>query len=162
MKLVPALAALAMLGFAGAASAAPISVSFSSEFQESLDDDLGIREGAFLQTTVTRAIDAALARRGVTAAEGSIDVSVLDADPNRPTFHQLSNTSIDFAESRSVGGANLHAVVHGANGAVEVNHRRYDYSIDEYSYQPSTWMGAQRTIRQFAEKVADAYVAQAR
>jgi hypothetical protein len=80
-------------------------------------------------------------------------------------MQQLSETpGLDYMRSFSIGGAELHATVRGANGqAIEVSHRRYDHTIEEYNGLPATtWTAAQRAIRQFAEKVADAYVAQSR
>ena len=66
-------------------------------------------------------------------------------------------------ESISLGGAELHAVLRGADGVVieEVTHRRYNYSLEEIG-AATTWSEARRAIRQFADKVADAYAAHVR
>ncbi len=165
MRFTPVLLGAAALAFASAASAqvslAPI--SFSPEFQESLDDELGAREGDVLRAAVTDAVQAALARHGVSVGGGGlvVEISIIDADPNRPTMQQLIDEPIlDATGSVSIGGAELRAVLRD-NGAVvgEVTHRRYNHSLADLSGPASTWTEARRAIRQFAEKVADAYVA---
>jgi len=163
MRFVSVLIGAAALAFATGASAASVTVSFSPEFQEALDDELGAREGEHLRAAVVEAIDAALARRGVGDSGVTIDVAIVDADPNRPTVQQLSaQPGLDAIRSVSIGGAELHAVLR-ANGAVieEVTHRRYNHNLADLSGAASTWTEAHRAIRQFAEKVADAYVAHA-
>jgi len=172
MRFLSALVALGAIAFASAAVAEPVSltpVTFSSDFQTSLERNLGVREGDRLRTRVEHAVSAALVRRGATLQSGapiSIDIEIIDADPNRPTFTQLSNPPYpSFMESTSIGGAQLRATLHGADGQVldVVSHRQYNYSFDEFRYErPTTWSEADRAINGFAEKVADAYLAHAR
>jgi hypothetical protein len=166
----------ALLAFAGlslayatpaAAQVALAPISYSHEFQVALEEDIGPREGEYLRTTVTRAIERALAARGVSMGGGAatIEVAIIDADPNQPTIHQTHrNLSLDSGRSVSIGGAELHAVLRGSDGQVlrEINHRRYNHSISELLYPPGTWTEAHRAINQFARKVADAYVVSAR
>lgn len=168
MRLRFLLASLAFAAFAPAAIAGPVSlapVSFSAEFQTSLDENFGAREGAVLRRAVTEAVSSALARRGANLGPGGIvvEISILDADPNRPTMQQLVHTpGLDYGRSLSIGGASLSAVLRGADGAViaEVTHRRYNTNIQEVALGASgTWSEARHAIRQFAEKVADAYAA---
>lgn len=157
------LAGAAVLAFATPALAQTTPVSFSPEFQTTLEEDLGVREGQVLRTAVTDAIARELARRGVATGSATIEVTIVDAEPNRPTMQQLiDEPSLDFS-SISIGGAELRAVVHSANGAsTEVTHRRYNHSLADISGAATTWTEARRAIRQFAVKVADAYVATAR
>jgi hypothetical protein len=167
MRLTSAFAGLAALAFAQSAGAVTLApVSFSPEFETELNEELGVREGDVLREDVERSIAAALARRGVTVGEGggTIEVVILDASPNRPTRQQLSDEpSLDFMRSFSIGGAELHGVIRGANGEVltEVEHRRYNSSITEFHGMPPayTWSEARGAILRFANKVADAYVA---
>jgi hypothetical protein len=169
MRLIPAVAVIAVLAFASTAAAqvALAPVSFSPEFQDSLNDDLGVREGDELRETVVNAVGRALARKGATVsgnASVTIEISIIDADPNRPTMEQIrAEPGLDFGRSYSIGGAELRAVLRGSDGSVltEVTHRRYNHSIDELLGPPATWSEARRAINQFATKVADAYVAHA-
>ena len=68
----------------------------------------------------------------------------------------------DAAKVFVIGGAELHAVIRDASGAVltEVSHRGYNHSLDDLVGPPTTWTEAHRSIIRFADKVADAYVAQ--
>jgi hypothetical protein len=154
------LAGAALLAFASPAWAQSTPVSFSPEFQTSLEEELGVREGAVLRTAVADAIARELSHRGIAADSATIDVTIVDAEPNRPTMRQLiDEPSLDFS-SISIGGAELRAVVRSANGtATEVTHRRYNHSLADLSGAATTWTEARRAIRQFAVKVADAYVA---
>jgi hypothetical protein len=175
MRLAPLLFGCAAFALAQAfvpdVVAAPVSlapVAVSAELQTSLDDDLGAREGEFLRSAVTRSVTAALARHGATMADGAplvVEITIIDADPNRPTFEQLGDRpGLDWGRSISIGGAELHGALRGADGALisEVDHRRYSQSLIELTGAESTWSDARRAIRQFAEKIADAYVASAR
>ncbi len=163
MRIRHFLAGAAVLAFAAPAWAQSTPVSFSSEFQTALEEEYGVREGEVLRAAVTDAISRELARRGVSSSDVSIDVTIVDAEPNRPTMQQLvDRPSLDF-QSISIGGAELSAVVRGANGATtEVTHRRYNHSLADLSGAATTWTEARRSIRQFAVKVADAYVASGR
>jgi len=165
MRFISTVCGLVVLAFAHSAHAQTISpVSFSPEFQVLVDEELGAREGEYLRETVTNRVAAALAHRGVAAGQANditVEISIIDADPNRPTMEQLSNTpGLDSIRSVSIGGAELQAVLRGADGSVltEVTHRRYDHSLADLLGPPSTWQAARRAIDQFARKVADAYV----
>lgn len=171
MRFVFAIVALSAIGFASTSAANPVSltpIKFSNQFQTSLERDLGVHEGDVLRGQVERAVGAALVRRGATLENGaavSIDVEILDADPNRPTFQQLSTLPYpSLRESTSIGGAELRATVRGAEGQIldTVSYRRYNSSFDEFRFErPTTWSEAGRAIDAFAEKVADSYFAHA-
>lgn len=160
-----AAAALAQSAWAAPVTVAPVAVS--AEFQTELDDELGAREGDVLRNAVTRSVTAALTRHGATVAANApvtIETTIIEADPNRPTFEQVSHRpGLDLYRSMSVGGAELRAVVRAADGRVlsEVTHRRYNPSFVDLTGGESTWSEARYAIRQFAEKVADAYAASA-
>lgn len=149
------------LSIAPAALAQPATtIAYSPEFQTTLQDDLGVREGEALQRYIHRAIDREFVRRGLASTAASVDITIVDADPNRPTMEQLGDTpGLDMLLSISIGGAELRGVVHRADGSTaEVTHRRYDYAIDDVGLEAAgTWTSAERAIRQFAVKVADAY-----
>lgn len=165
MRLAPALIAFAALTFAGAASAQSIApVSYSPEFQTELDEEIGPREGAYLSETLTRYVQRALARRGAAAGQLSVELQIVDAMPNRPTLQQLSsNPALDSMRSVSIGGADLRAVLRDRSGGVvaEVEHRYYTQNLRDVFIVPNTWTDARRSMQQFANKVADAYVAHA-
>lgn len=167
MRFASLIAASAFL-FAGAASAqssllAPI--VFAPEFQTQLEEEYGVREGEVLREAVARAVNDAIARRAVAPGVSiGVEITIVDADPNRPTMQQLRDEpGLDAARSISLGGAELRAVLRGPDGAVlsEVTHRRYNHDLFDIGSAASTWSAARVAIRQFANKVADAYVAAA-
>lgn len=162
------LVAAAALAFASAAAAGPVTlapISLSTELQTEMTDNYGDREGAYLQRDIADEVAEALARHGgqvVHSAPITVEITLVDARPNRPTFKQLGDTiGLDYGGSVSLGGAELHAVLRGASGATlgEVHHRRFSYSIEDSS-RAGTWGDARRAIRQFATKVGDAFEAQ--
>ncbi|MBL8546336.1 MAG: hypothetical protein JNL81_07715 [Hyphomonadaceae bacterium] len=160
MQIRSLLLGAAVLAFASPALADTTPVSFSPEFQTALEEDLGTREGEVLSTAVSEAIQSELARRGVSNASGAIDVTIVDADPNHPTFQQLLNEPGLNINSVSIGGAELRAVIrHGSGQQTEVSHRRYNATLADTTGAGTTWTEARRAIRQFAVKVADAYTA---
>ena len=164
--IVATVACVALLSPAWAAPVALAPVAVSSEFQEALDEDIGAREGDVLRRSVQRALENALARRGATiAAEApvSVEATIVRAAPNRPTLQQIAHRpGLDMGRSISTGGAELRGVIRASDGRVlaEVSHRRLDRNLSELPPAVATWTEANRAIRRFAEKVADAYVAQ--
>ena len=160
MRIRYLLAGAAALAFAAPAWAQSTPVSFSPEFQTSLEEDYGVREGEVLRAAVSDAISRELSRRGVSADAANIEVTIVDAEPNRPTMQQMfDRPSLDMS-SISIGGAELRATIRGANGATtEVTHSRYNHSLSDIVGPAMTWTEARRAIRQFAVKVADAYIA---
>lgn len=160
-RVLAAAGILFLLGSQGA-WAQTANVNFSPDFQSSLTDDYGEREGEELRSAVERAIATAIERRGVAAdARYSIEVLIIDAEPNRPTREQTRREpGLDSFRSISVGGAELRAVLRDHEGNIirEVTHRRYDHSVLDAQYSAATWYTARRAIREFAEKVATAYV----
>jgi hypothetical protein len=166
--LLSIVAALVFLAGAGAASAAPVQVApvvLSAEFQKALADNYGEREGPILQTYIERALTRALTHEGAQVGEAggvTVEVTLVNADATKPTFAQLNrNLGLDYMLSWSRGGAELRAVIRGADGHVltEVDHTRYAWGIEDSSLA-GTWGDAYRSIRQFAAKVARAYRAQ--
>jgi hypothetical protein len=150
----------AALAFAAPAWAQSTPVSFSPEFQTALEEEYGVREGEILRSAVEQAIQAELTRRGLSNSGLSVDVIIVDAEPNRPTMQQLFDEPALDGTSISIGGAELRAVIHTASGATSVvTHRRYNHSLADIVGPASTWTEARRAIRQFAVKVADAYIA---
>lgn len=159
------LALTALFALAAAASAAPVSlapIQFSAALEETIADDYGAREEDVLRGMVERAVSAALTRVGGQIVEGGpivVEVTLVDARPNRPTLGQLSNQpGLDFGRSLSIGGAELTATLRHANGAsIGDVHYEYYTPIIEDALGASTWWDAQRAIRRFARRVAEAY-----
>jgi hypothetical protein len=164
MRIIHLLAGAAALAIASPAFAQSTPVSFSPAFQTALEEDYGAREGEYLRTAVVEAINNELARRGVAPGAINVDITIVDAEPNRPTTRQLIHRPSLDASSISIGGAELRAELRATDGRMleEVTHRRYSHTLGDVGPAATTWTEARRAIRQFAIKVADAYVAHAR
>lgn len=160
MRIASLIAGALALGFAGVASAQTIQpVSYSPDFQEALEDDLGVREGAYLGETLSRFVSEALEARGLSGRDVQIELSIVSARPNRPTFEQAANRpGLDTFNSISVGGAELRGVVRNAAGAEvqTVEYRYYSHDLWDARFNADTWGDARRAMRRFAGKVADA------
>lgn len=171
MRALTLAAALALTAFAQTAAAATVTigpVAFSPEFAEELRDDLGEREGLYLQNEVSRKVAEALTSAGAQLGPGgelSVELTIVDADPSKPTFEQLrQRVGLDYGRSVSLGGADLAAVIRASDGQVlaEVQHDYRPPELFDPAPPLTTWEDANRAIRGFARKVADAYSANAR
>lgn len=86
----------------------------------------------------------------------AIDLVLVDASPNRPTFRQLARNPGLSMQSFSRGGAHIEAQIHGADGAI-ADRFEYDwYTRDiEDAYYRGVWTDADRAIGRFADRLAD-------
>lgn len=155
--LVALIAATVAIVCVNAAHAAPVrvgAVTYSPEFQEKLRKTYGEREGALLSEDIARALNRELAGLSV-PTETIVDVEIVDAKPNRPTFKELSDRVGLSLQSVGIGGATLKATMRTANGAS----RTVDYSWYEHDIRDTvgstTWTDANRAIRWFADQVAE-------
>ncbi len=154
---IAALAASALAGILLAAPALAVTVEtkISPEFQEKLEDDIGVREARVLSDALSRKITAIFADRGITADK--VVVTIEDARPNKPTMEQVSNKpGLDAMRSISLGGAKLSGIAYDAAGA-EIG--RFDYRWYESDLRnvvaASTWTDARSTFDKFARRFAD-------
>lgn len=149
MKLV-SLAALALMA-SPAALAAEINVSYDPEFSEELVDNYGEREGDYLTREIREDLTRELEKAGMEIAR--IDVTIIDARPNKPTFKQLGdNVALDFGRSKSTGGMKLSATAFDADGneTGELTYKWYENDIRFAGI--STWHDADRASNRFARK----------
>lgn len=145
----------ALLALAPIASAAEISIGYSSEFQEKLVEDYGEREGEKLAEDVRKDLEHAFKKAGVDPAR--VDVIIIDAKPNRPTMGQLSaKPGLDMLRSKSIGGMDLKGVAFDASGnaIAEVEYDWYESSIENV-IASSVWSDANRASRNFAKRLAE-------
>ena len=146
-----AMAAIALLGSATAALAAPasVSVSIGPELQARAVKTLGVREvndlAAELRTTVERQVAKNPAYDGA-----RIELVLADAQPNRPTFKQLGDTPGLSYQSFGVGGAEIRGVSIAASGAVTPIDYKYYESDIRWARWSSTWADAENTFQRFA------------
>ncbi len=147
--------ALASLLLAAPALAVTVETKMSAEFQEKLEDDIGVREASVLSDALTRKITSVFAERGIAAEK--VVVTIEDARPNRPTMEQVSNKpGLDSMRSISIGGAKLSGIAYDAAGN-EIG--RFDYRWYETDLgnviAATTWTDARSTFDKFARRFAD-------
>ena len=148
-RLVP-LAALALMA-APAALAGEINVTFSPEFTEELEDEYGMREADYLVEEVQEDLTRELSKAGLDIPR--IDVTIINAMPNKPTFKQLGDTpGLDYGDSKSIGGMKLSATAFDAEGN-PTGELTYDWYETDIRYAGiSTWQDAKRASDRFARK----------
>jgi hypothetical protein len=154
-------AALVAAPAAMAQSATLAPVTFTPEFQKTLEEDYGVKEGETLAAEVRQQLERALKRQGGGLSETAplkISVTIEDAKPNKPTFKQLGDkTGLSYALSFGIGGASLKATILDASGKPlrDVAYSWYSFDIRDAQIS-STWSDADRVIRRFSTEVAEA------
>ena len=149
------LAAFGALALAQVASATEIAVSFSDDFATELADNYGEREGPELTEEVTEDLLRAFDHAGVSPAR--VEVTIIDAKPNRPTFGQLRDQpGLDMMRSISIGGMDLKGTAYDSDGNV-LSELRYDwYETDIRDvFGAGTWSDARRASDRFARRFAE-------
>jgi hypothetical protein len=147
------LVALAALTLTPFASALEVKVSYSDAFRETLAEDYGEREGAYLASRVEHQLQRALSR--ATVAVARVDVVIEKAKPSKPTFKQLGDEpGLDYGLSVSAGGMDLSGVAYDASGAkiAELDYAWFETDIRDAGL--STWYDAGRASDRFARKFA--------
>ena len=144
----------AALMIAPIAQAGEINISFSEDFTETLNEDYGVREGEVLIEELTEDLTRTFGDE--LASMGDINITIIDAKPNRPTFEQMG-AGLSF-ESISIGGADLVGEVVDADGAViaSVEYDYYSHSIED-SIGRTTWSDARRAFDRFTRRLASEY-----
>ena len=152
---IAALATIALLASATAAFAAPASVSVTvgPDLQKKAIEKYGVRDVDRLAAELRKDVERELTRTG--AYDGArIELTLVDAVPNRPTFKQLSDTPGLSFESFGIGGAKIEGQAIAPGGAVTPLKYSYYESDIRQTWANSTWFDAQWTISRFAGRLA--------
>lgn len=147
-------AAIGTLAILQTAAATEIAVVYSDDFAEELSDNYGEREGETLTEEIIKDLDRAFAKVGADPVR--VDVTIVDAKPNRPTFEQLSSRpGLDAIRSISLGGMELVGTVYDAEGNV-VATQEYSWFENNLSnvVGAGVWSDANRASSRFAKKMA--------
>lgn len=131
------------------AAPASVSVTISPELQAKASKTLGVREVTDLADHLQSTVAKRLAKTG--AYDGArIELVLVDALPNRPTFKQLGDRPGLSYESFGVGGAEIKGEAIAADGAVTPISYRYYESDIRYARLGGTWADAEGTFDRFA------------
>ncbi|HZZ69738.1 MAG TPA: hypothetical protein VFE18_16315 [Phenylobacterium sp.] len=146
-------AATGLLGATAAiASPATVSVTVGPELQLKAVKSLGVREVDSLAKELQTTVEKRLAKTG--AYDGArIDLVLVDAKPNHPTFKQLGDTPGLSMRSVSIGGAKIEGRAVAPDG--KVTPLRYSYLEPDIRWVRgfSTWTDAEDTFSQFAAEL---------
>jgi hypothetical protein len=112
-----------------------------------------------LMERLQRKTEERLAKQGVEISDtGStvLNLVIVDAEPNRPTFRQLSKNPSQSYQSFGLGGATIEgSMVAAGQEAGTVSYGWYETDIRDAQYG-GTWNDAHRAIDRFAKKTAKA------
>jgi hypothetical protein len=146
---IAALVSIALLASAGAAHAQQVSVAIGPKLQDKADD-LGQRELDFLARDLQRSVESRLIRAGMT---DRVELTLIDAKPNRPTSEQLGNRPGLSPISFGVGGAKIEgAVVHADGTLTPLSYQWYESDI-AWARHSSTWAAAENAFDRFANRL---------
>jgi hypothetical protein len=147
-------AAIVALSISGAALAAPASVDVTvgPELQEKADK-YGQRELDLLTRDLQRTVANRLAKSA--AYDGArIELTLVDAKPNRPTFNELGKSVGLSPLSFGIGGAEITGRAVRADGTITpIGYKWYETDIRQSPYR-STWGDAQIVFERFAYRLA--------
>ncbi|MEO1303529.1 MAG: hypothetical protein AAFV37_01045 [Pseudomonadota bacterium] len=147
-------AAIGALALLPVAAATEVVVSYSDDFAEELEDNYGEREGEALAEDITDDLTQAFERAGISPAK--VDVTIVDAKPNRPTFEQLgAQPGLDPIRSISIGGMEMVGTVYDADGNI-IATQEYGWFQNDIRdvFGAGTWHDANRASRRFANRLA--------
>jgi hypothetical protein len=149
-----ALAATALLlsGTAALANPASVTVSVGANLQAKADKTYGAREVDRLATSLRQSVERQLAHTG--AYDGArLDLVLVDAVPNRPTFKQMSDTPGLSLRSFGVGGAKIEGRAVSSDGKVTpISYSYYQPDIREVR-GAATWSDAEWTFDALAHRL---------
>lgn len=156
--------AFATLGLVGSALAEPLStvssveVSLSPQMHQKAVEEYGMRDIDYLTRELRKDVERELRKTGVLAG-GRLELVLVDAQPNRPTFKQLGDVPGLSFHSFGVGGATIEGRAISVDGEVTpVKFSWYETDIRQAQFA-STWSDAQFAIERFATRLGrgDAY-----
>ena len=152
MRTIALATAISLIAGAALAAPASVAVAIGPKLHEKAIKTLGVRETEMLARDLQRSVERQLARTGA-YNDARIELVLVDAQPNRPTFKQLGDKPGLSFESFGVGGAKIEGRAVAADGAVTpLKYSFYETDIRQAPYR-STWSDAQWTFDRFAYRL---------
>ncbi|HEY8617961.1 hypothetical protein [Phenylobacterium sp.] len=149
-----ALAAAALIASGSAALAAPasVTVAISPDLQKKAERTYGVKDVARLADALRSDVERELARTG--AYDGArIELTLVDARPNRPTFKQMTDTPGLSMQSFGIGGAKIEGQAIAADGrTTPLNYSWYESDIRN-TYANWVWTDAEYAFDRFARRL---------
>jgi hypothetical protein len=149
-------AALAAAPLASASAAIPISdvsVKIGGPLAAK-SKEYGARELDWLAAELRSDVQRALSAKGLTGGGGRLELTIVDAKPNRPTFAQMARTPGLSMESLSIGGARIEGYEVAPDGARRpVSYEWYETRLQD-AVGSVTWSDAETAFERFASGYA--------
>lgn len=153
MRLALLTVAFALAASAALAAPAAVSVTVGEKLQQKAVKKYGTRDVERLAASLQTEVEKSLAKSGKYEG-GRVELTLIDAKPNRPTFKQLGDTPGLSYQSFGIGGAKIEGRVVAADGAVTpLSYSWYETDIGQV-WAVSTWHDAEWTFDRFASRLA--------
>lgn len=153
MRLSLLTAAFALAATTALAAPASVSVTVGPELQKKAVKKYGTRDVDRLAVSLQTEVEKSLAKTGKYDG-GRVELTLIDAKPNRPTFKQLGDTPGLSFLSFGIGGARIEGRVVAADGTVTpLSYSWYETDIEQ-SWGVTTWHDAEWTFDRFADRLA--------
>lgn len=152
--LLSLLAPITLVAASPAVAASPlVEVKIGPKLHEEAVQHLGVKEVDRLAADLKRHVERELGRTG--ALDGArVELTLVDAEPNRPTFRQLTDRPGLSYESFGVGGAKIEGKATAADGTITpIRYQWYESDI-RYARDRVTWADADSAFGQFARRLA--------
>ena len=134
------------------ATPASVSVSIAPQLQAKAARTLGTRDVNALADQLRSRVEQRLARTGA-YQDTRLELVLVDVQPNRPTFKQMSDKPGLSFESFGVGGARIEGRAVAADGvATPLGYSYYEPDIRQAAMR-GTWSDAEWTIDRFAYRL---------
>ena len=144
---------LALAATPALAAPAEVTVTIGPKLQKEAVEHLGVRELDRLADDLKRSVERELGRTGVLAG-ARIELTLVDARPNRPTFKQMADKPGLSFESFGLGGASIEGKAIAVDGAVTpLKYQWYESDI-RWARERVTWGDADTAFGQFARRLA--------
>lgn len=153
MRILAAATAALILSATAAVAAPAVSVTIGPELQAKAVKTYGVREIDRLAGELQATVERSLARAGA-LDDARVELVLVDARPNRPTFKELGDKPGLSMQSLGIGGASIEGRIVAADGSVRpVAYRWYESDIRE-AVGSTTWSDANWTFNRFARRLA--------
>jgi hypothetical protein len=136
-----------------------VTVTIDPAFAKVKGKEYGLRDVQDLANDLKKSVEAKLTAKGRLnpgAATGAkVNLVLVDAKPNRPTFQQMADKPGLSMESFGIGGAEIKGEqVMADGGKIMLGYSWYESDI-RWSRSLATWSNADRAIDGFARRFAD-------
>jgi hypothetical protein len=138
---------------------ASVTVTIDPAFAKVGGKDYGLRDLQGLADSLKKSVEGQLSAKGRltpgAADAATVNLVLIDAKPNRPTFKQMADRPGLSMESFGIGGAEVKGEqVMPGGGKIMLGYSWYENDI-RWSQAQATWSDAERAIDGFARRLAE-------